>query len=238
MRYLPAIMAFLFYIFLVSASNILLRNISSEKENHTIEVLLLSVTPRQLLVGKMVGLGIASLLHTIVWVVAFYAIMQINGYAFDLSEAASIPISIFLWSITFFVLGFAVYGSLMVGVGALVPKLKEANHASYVAMIPLIIGYAVGVLSPLADAANSWLPVALSMFPLTAPIVMMMRLTTGEVPLWQLLVAVGLLAVTAYVVVRVVAAMFRAQILLSGQPFSVRRFFGVLFSPASTPHGY
>ncbi len=60
-RYLPAIMAFLFYIFLLTASNILLRNISSEKENRTIEVLLLSVTPRQLLVGKLVGLGIASL---------------------------------------------------------------------------------------------------------------------------------------------------------------------------------
>ncbi len=102
-------------------------------------------------------------------------------------------------------------------------------------MIPLFVGYAVGILAPLADAANSWLPVGLSMFPLTAPVVMMMRLTTGEVPLWQLLVSVGLLAVTAYVVVRVVAAMFRAQNLLSGQPFSVRRFFGVLFGHASAP---
>lgn len=231
-RFLPAIMCILFYIFLLTASNSLLRNISSEKENRTIEVLLLSISPRQLLVGKMVGLGITGLLHTIVWVGAFCAILQISGYSFDLSEAAKIPISILVWSVVFFVLGFALYGSLMAGFGALVPKIKEANHASYIAMIPLFVGYGVGILAPLADSANAWLPVGLSMFPLTAPVVMMMRLTTGEVPIWQLLVSVGVLAATAYVTVRAVAAMFRAQHLLSGQSFSMRRLFRVLFERA------
>jgi hypothetical protein len=61
---------------------------------------------------------------------------------------------------------------------------------------------------------------------------MMMRLTAGEVPAWQLLVSVGLLAVTAYVIVRTVAATFRAQNLLSGQPFSLGRFLSVLLSRA------
>jgi ABC-2 type transport system permease protein len=154
------------------------------------------------------------------------------GYTFDLSEATKIPVSIVAWSVVFFVLGFALYGSLMAGFGALVPKIKEANHASYIAMIPLFVGYGVGILAPLADSANSWLPVGLSMFPLTAPVVMMMRLTTGDVPIWQLLVSVGVLAVTAYVTVRAVAAMFRAQHLLSGHPFSVRRFLRVLFERA------
>jgi ABC-2 type transport system permease protein len=232
MKFLPAIMAILFYIFLLTASNLLLKNISSEKENRTMEVMLLSVTPRQLLVGKMIGLGIASLVHTFVWVGAFCAIMRINKHTFELSDAANIPFSILAWSVAFFALGFAVYGSLMAGVGALAPKIKEANHASYLAMIPLFIGYGVGVLAPLADATNSWLPVALSMFPLTAPIIMMMRLITGEVPTWQLLVSVSLLAVTAYVSVRVMAATFRAQHLLSGQPFSFRRSLDVLLGRA------
>jgi ABC-2 type transport system permease protein len=225
-------MCVLLYIFLLTASNTLLKNISSEKENRTIEILLLSVSPRQMLVGKMIGLGIAGLLHTIVWVSAFCVILQISGYTFDLSEATKIPVSIVAWSVVFFVLGFALYGSLMAGFGALVPKIKEANHASYVAMIPLFVGYGVGILAPLADSANSWLPVGLSMFPLTAPVVMMMRLTTGAVPIWQLLISVGVLAVTAYVTVRAVAAMFRAQHLLSGHPFSVRRFLRVLFERA------
>jgi ABC-2 type transport system permease protein len=228
LRLLPAAMAALFYVFLATSSNILLKSVSSEKENRTIEVILLSVSPKQLLVGKVVGLGIASLLQTMMWIAAFYVIMRINGYAFDLSDAARIPLSVLGWTLVFFSLGFAVYGSLMAGVGALVPKIKEANHASYVAIAPLIVAYAVALLAPLAGAANSWLPVVLSMFPLTAPVVMMMRVTTGEVPVWQLLVSVSLLMVTAYVIVTAVAAMFRAQYLLSGQPFSVVRFLRLM----------
>jgi ABC-2 type transport system permease protein len=227
-RFLPAIMSVLFYVFLLTASNILLRNISSEKENRTIEILLLSIAPRQMLVGKIIGLGIASLLHTFTWVSTFLVVMRINGHTFNLSESDTLPASLLAWGLVFFMLGFAIYASLMAGVGALVPKLKEANHASSIAAVPLVIAYIVGLLAPLADFADGILPLVLSIFPLTAPITMMMRLTAGDVPLWQLLLSAGLMAATAYIIVRAVAAMFRAQHLLSGQAFSVGRFFGVL----------
>jgi ABC-2 type transport system permease protein len=229
-RYLPAIMAVLFYVFLLTASNMLLRNVGSEKENRTIEVLLLSVTPRQMLVGKIVGLGIASLLQTVLWVGTFFGLLTLGGSALSLPDAFTIPLSILAWSLVFFVLGFAIYASLMAGAGALVPRLKEANQASFIAMAPLMAGYLVGLLAPLADLADGALPTALSLFPLTAPIVMMMRLTAGTVPLWQLLLSAGLMALSAYAIVQAVAAMFRAQNLLSGQSFSVRRFFSALFA--------
>ena len=70
------------------------------------------------------------------------------------------------------------------------------------------------------------------MFPLTAPVLMMMRLTDGSVPLWQLLLSAALMLATAYLIVRAVAAMFHAQNLLSGQPFSAKRFFGALLRRA------
>ena len=227
-RYLPAIMAILFYVFLLTASNILLRNISSEKENRTIEILMLSLNPRQMLAGKIIGLGIASLLQTISWVGTLFTLMNMGGGTLGLPEEFTLPVSILVWGLVFFTLGFAIYASLMAGVGALVPKLKEASQASFVAMTPLMIGYIVGLLSPLAEAPHGAIPTVLSLFPLTAPIVMMMRLTVGNVPLWQLLLSAGLMAVTAYAIVCAVAAMFRAQYLLSGQPFSAKRFLGAL----------
>ena len=231
-RYLPAIMAILFYVFLLTASNILLRNISSEKENQTIEILMLSLTPRQMLAGKIIGLGIASLLQTISWVGSLFTLMNMGGGTLGLPEEFTLPVSILAWGLVFFTLGFAIYASLMAGVGALVPKLKEASQASFVAMTPLMIGYIVGLLSPLAEAPHGAIPTVLSLFPLTAPTVMMMRLTVGNVPLWQLLLSAGLMSVTAYAIVCAVAAMFRAQHLLSGQPFSVKRFFGALVGRA------
>jgi ABC-2 type transport system permease protein len=72
--------------------------------------------------------------------------------------------------------------------------------------------------------AHSALPTALSLFPLTAPVVMIMRLTVDGVPLWHPLLAAGLMVLTAIFTMRAVASMFRAQTLLSGQPFSAKRF--------------
>jgi ABC-2 type transport system permease protein len=231
-RYLPAIMAVLFYVFLLTASNMLLRNIGSEKENRTIEVLLLSITPRQMLTGKIVGLGIASLLQTVLWVGTFFGLLTLGSDVLSLPDAFTIPLSILAWSVIFFVLGFAIYAILMAGAGALIPRLKEANQASFIAMAPLMVGYLVGLLAPLADLANAPLPTALSLFPLTAPIVMIMRLTAGSVPLWQLLLSAGLMVLTACAIVHGVAAMFRAQTLLSGQSFSLRRFLAAFAAGA------
>lgn len=231
-RYLPAAMAALFFMFLMTSSTILLGSVSTEKENRTIEVLMLSVSPRQMLAGKIIGLGIASLFQTIAWVGAIFILMSIGGTTLNLPGEFAIPTSLLVWALVFFLLGYAVYASLMAGVGALAPKLKESNQASFLVMIPLMLGYMVGLVASMAGVSHGAIPTALSLFPLTAPIVMMMRLTEGGVPLWQLLLSAGLMLVTATLIVRVVAAMFHAQHLLSGQAFSVKRYFSVLLGRA------
>jgi ABC-2 type transport system permease protein len=221
-RFIPFIMAILFYMFITMGSSLLIRNVSGEKENMVMEILMLSIHPRQLLTGKLIGLGIASLLPTIAWLGAGYIILRLGGGVLNLPGELTIPPSLLVWGIVFFILGYAVYASLMAGAGALVPNLKEIAQATWVVMIPLFVGYIVAVLAQ--EAPHGALPTALSLFPLTAPIVMIMRLTIGGVPLWQPLLAAGLMALTAVFVVRAVARMFRAQALLSGQPFSARRF--------------
>jgi ABC-2 type transport system permease protein len=209
-------------------SNLLAESVSSEKANRTIEVLMLSVTPRQMLAGKIVGLGIAALLQTIAWLGAVYIVLTAGGPALNLPRGFTFPASLLVWGLVFFLLGFAIYASLMAGVGACASKLKEASQASFVVLSPLMAGYLVGLIAPLTEASREALPVALSLFPLTAPVVMVMRLVEGSVPAWQLLLSVGLMVATAYLIVRAVAAIFRAQYLLSGQSFSLPRFFGAL----------
>jgi ABC-2 type transport system permease protein len=226
-RYIPFIMAILFYMFITMGSSLLIRNVSGEKENMVMEILMQSIHPRQLLTGKLIGLGIASLLPTIAWLGASYIILRMGGGVLNLPAELTIPPSILVWGIVFFILGYVVYASLMAGAGALVPNMKEITQATWVVMLPLFIGYMVAVMAS-GEAPHGALPTALSLFPLTAPIVMIMRLTIGGVPLWQPLLAAGLMALTAVFVVRAVARMFRAQTLLSGQPFSARRFANAL----------
>jgi ABC-2 type transport system permease protein len=227
-QYLPALMVVLLFMSFMINANLLSESVSTEKENRTIETLMLSTTPRQMLIGKIAGLGIAALLHTAAWVGAVYILLSLGGQLLDLPEGFALPASILAWALVFYLLGFALYGSLMAGVGALASKLKEASQASFLILSPLMAGYIVGILAPLAEGSRGALPVALSLFPLTAPVVMIMRLTDGSVPWWQLLLSVGLLVCTTYAIVRAVAAMFRAQYLLSGQSFSVKRYFGAL----------
>jgi ABC-2 type transport system permease protein len=226
--YLPAGMVLLLFMSLMINANLLSESVSSEKENRTIEILMLSITPQQMLAGKIIGLGIAGLLQTVAWIGTVFLLINTGGQTLNLPPGFTIPASILGWALLFFLLGFAMYASLLAGVGALASKLKEASQASFLVLAPLLAGYMIGLLAPLAEASRGALPVALSLFPLTAPVVMIMRLTDGSVPSWQLLLSAALMGVTTYLIVRAVAAMFRAQHLLSGQPFSVRRYFGAL----------
>jgi ABC-2 type transport system permease protein len=231
-QFLPAVMVILLFVSFMMSANLLSENVSSEKENRTMEILMVSISPRQMLVGKVAALGAAGLVQTIVWVGTAYLMINLGGTTLALPEGFSIPVSILFWGVVFYLLGYAVYGSLMAGVGALTPRLKEAGQASFVILSPLLIGYIVGLLAPMAGDTEAVLPVVLSIVPLTAPVLMMMRLTDGSVPLWQLLLSAALMLGTAYLIIRAVAAMFHAQNLLSGQPFSPRRFFRALLGRA------
>ncbi len=225
-RYLPMIMLVLFYVFITTGSSLLLRNISGEKENRVIEILMLSASPLQVLGGKIIGLGIATLLQMAAWVGTVYILLSVGRGTFNLPAGFQIPPSLLAWGLVFFLLGYALYASLMAGAGALVPKLKEATQATWIIMMPITAGYALGWL--VADDPHGALVTGLSLFPLTSPVAMIMRLTVGGVPVWQPLLAAGLLVLTAILVVRAVAGMFHAQNLLSGQSFSARRFASAL----------
>jgi ABC-2 type transport system permease protein len=224
--FLPYGVTMLFYFIILSAASLLLSSVAKEKENRVIEILMMSLTPRQLLTGKIVGLGLMGLVQTIAWVGTGRVLLALSGTTFNLPIAFQLPASFLVWSLVFFLLGYAVYASLMAGLGALVPNLREASQATILVIFPLIIP--IFLLSLLIEQPNGTLATILSIFPLTSPVAMMTRLASGDVPFWQTLLAALLLALTAVFVVRSVARMFRAQTILSGQPFSRKVFFQAL----------
>jgi ABC-2 type transport system permease protein len=220
--FLPYAVTMLFYIIILSTASLMLSSVAKEKENRVMEVLMVSVTPQQLLTGKIVGLGLVGLLQTVTWVGTGRILLARSGVTFDLPIAFQLPASFLIWGLIFFLLGFAVYASLMAGLGALVPNLREASQATIVVIFPLIIP--IFLINVLISEPHSLVSTVLSLFPLTSPVAMMTRLASGGVPIWQILLAVVLLAGTAILVIRAVARMFHAQSILSGQPFS-RKFF-------------
>jgi ABC-2 type transport system permease protein len=225
---MPSIMVALFFIAFMSSSSMLFNSIGVEKENSTIEVLMMSIRPRQLLAGKTLALGFAGLSQTAVWLAAIYILFNLGRSALRLPDGFAFPLDILVWGMIFFLGGFGLYASLMAGAGALVSKMKEAGIANFLAMIPLFFGYIFGLLAPLAGVTDTGFLSFLSFFPFTSPVVMIMRLTDNPVPLWHLLLSAGLLFISAYLALQIVSAMFHSQNLLSGQPFTVKRYLRAL----------
>ena len=218
--FLPYGVTMVFYVVILMSASLLLNSITKEKENRVLEILMVSVTPRQMLEGKILGLGVVGLIQTALWVGTGYGLLRLSGRTFSLPAAFQLPVSFLIWGLVFFLLGYGLYASLMASVGALVPNLREASQATFVVILPLIIP--LMMIGVLIDQPNGALATGLSLFPLTSPVVMMTRLAATNLPLWQPLLAAVLLVITLVLVIRVVAGMFRAQILLSGQPFSLK----------------
>ena len=154
-------------------------------------------------------------------------LLRLGGTTFSIGAEFQLPVSILLWGVLFFLLGYTIYASLMAGLGALVPNLRESSQATMLVIIPLVIP--LMFISSLIESPDSALSVGLSLFPITSPVAMMTRLAGGPVPFWQPALAVVLLIATAILIVRAVANMFRTQNLLSGQTVSIKRYVSALF---------
>ena len=220
--FLPYAVTMIFYIVILSSASLMLNSVTKEKTNRMMEILMTSINPTQMLTGKIMALGLVGLLQTLVWSGTGYLLLRLSGRTFNLSSAFQLPISILIWGIVFFLCGYALYASLMAGVGALVPNLREASQATTLMVIPLVIP--LMLISAIIENPNGALAMVFSLFPLTAPVTMMTRLSAGSVPLWQIFLAVVLLIASAYFVIRSVSGFFRAQNLLSGQEFKINYF--------------
>lgn len=227
---LPMMMVVIFFMSLMMNSGMLLSNISGEKQNRTMEILMLSITPQQMLAGKMLGLGIAGLLQSGAWIGALWIMLRIGGGVMSLPPEFHLPAWLIAVWLIYFLLGYALYASLMAGVGALVPDIRAGSQASGLVMIPLIIGYMLSVMPFSVEDPNGILVTTLSLFPLTSPVAMVMRMTVTAVPLWQLALSLGLLLIMVILVLRAVGKIFRTQMILSGQPFTVRRYLRALLA--------
>jgi ABC-2 type transport system permease protein len=228
--FLPYAVMLLFYMVILESASLMLSSVTSEKQNRMLEILMTSVTPIQLLTGKFIALGLVGMLQTIVWSAAGYGMLQFSGQSFNLAASFQLPASILGWGVVYFVLGYGIYASLMAGIGALVPNLREASQATTILMIPMMVP--LMLISAIIAKPNGLLSVILSLFPLTGPVTMMARLAAGSVPLWQLLVSVVLFAAAAFGIMRGAATLFRAQNLLSGQNFKIALLFKALSSKA------
>ncbi len=225
--FLPYAVILFFYITIFTSSSMILKVVTKEKENRVIEVLLSSLKPIQMFAGKILALGIAGLLQVAVWFGSAVLLMRFGVLKLNFPISLQLPVSSFFYAIPFFLLGYGIYATLMAGIGAMVPNLKEANQSTFVLILPLL--FTMISINNIVQEPHGSLSTILSLFPLTSPVAMMARIVIGNVPVWQIILAFGLLILTLLLLVRSVSNLFRAQTLLTGTKFSVNAYLKALF---------
>lgn len=204
---LPVLFASFFSLSIFVASGYLLDGIGEEKENRVLEVLLASLTPEELLLGKIVGLGAAGLLQTsVLLVLGLIPMLAMGALSLGVGTIAAMALCA--------ALGYMEYAAVMAASGAVAGNRQEGRQIS--AVFTLTASSPMFVLPVFMAAADGGVATFLSLFPPTAPMAMTMRLGMGDVPMWQLGVSVLGMSLCAWLSWRIGSRIFRVAILLTG----------------------
>lgn len=216
-----SLVPYIFYFVLVMGASYLMRSVVTEKENRTAEVLLLSMNPKQLMVGKVLAMSLIVIVQGTIWVGGGVLALDRGADLLKLGQF-DFPPGFVVWALLFLVLGYLLFASVMAAAGAIATSAREANQAIWLLVLPLMPTLMFG--SVMTRTPDSPMVLFLSFFPFSSPAAMVTRLAVQAVPLWQILLSLALLAGTAYAAVVLGARFFRSGNLLSGESFNWRRF--------------
>lgn len=204
-----ASMVFIFMVVMMTAP-VLLNQVLEEKIQKISEVLIASVSPFELLIGKLLGTMLVALTLAVVYLVAIYAGTRHFGIAHMIDPV------IYPWMFLFLVLSLLMYGSMFSAIGAACNEIKDAQSLMTPAMLLIVIPFfAFGLV---VQSPNSPFATALSLFPPATPMIMMLRIALEPgPPVWQLLLGVALTLAFAVGCVGAAGKIFRIGILSRGQ---------------------
>ncbi len=217
---MPYVFALLFMMSLFFTSGYLLQGVSEEKENRLIEILLSSVSARQLLSGKVIGLGAAGLMQIVVWLISAVALLAIASIFISLPEGLTIPIGLFIFGIIYFILGYLLFGILMATLGSIGSTARESSQWTGIIVMPAIIP--VILIGLFIENPSHLIFTIFTLFPLTAPVAAIMKLSIGALPIWELLLSIAILIASILGAIWLAARVFRTFLLMYGKRPSLR----------------
>jgi ABC-2 type transport system permease protein len=213
---IPGVFSLLLALALVFTSIYVLQSLSEEKENRLMEILLSSVSTRQLLTGKVLGLGAAGLAQVIVWVISIPLLLNLASSSIGgFISTIQLPANFLVLGVVYFILGYSVYAVLSAGVAAISPTVQEAQGLSAIYTLFAIAPFWFFSLLLLFPDNPVW--IVFSIFPFTAPVLVMLRLGLTGVPVWQLAVSITVLVLCIIGGLLLAAKLLRTYILMYGK---------------------
>ena len=241
---------FMIYMFVMSYGGMVMQGVMEEKTNRIMEIIVSSVKPFQLMMGKIIGIALVGFVQIAIWGVMLTAILTAVSFIMGTPEVATPPtmmggdaamqtvvaeaqagnpitevlgalpiVELLIMFVLYFIGGYLLYASFFAAVGASINAQEDSSQF----MMPVILIMVFGLYAALYGAENPDGPLAFyaSIFPLTSPIVMMVRIPFG-VPLWQELLSLALLYASAIFIVWMSGRIYRVGILMYGKKPTVK----------------
>lgn len=207
------------YMTIIFYGQIIGRSVLQEKTSKTVEIMLSSIRPIDMMVGKILGKGAAGLLQYAVWITIAAILVQIVGPRFDLAIPESLNFANMGYLVLFFVLAFFLYATVYAALGA---GSEDEQHLNQLA-VPMIFFLVLPMVfvSAIVMNPNATFSYVLSYVPFTAPIVMLTRVLIATPPAWEILACIAVMLATIAALAVVGARIFRVGILMTGKRFGI-----------------
>ncbi|HEX3093469.1 MAG TPA: ABC transporter permease, partial [Candidatus Angelobacter sp.] len=196
-----------------------MRSILEEKTSRIMEVMLSTASAKEMMAGKILGVGAVGLTQVGIWAAAASAFagyaVAASGMIKTVKEAMNPMLLIYF--VVFFLLGYVLYSALCAAIGSMVNSEQEAQQMQFLVMMPMILS--VIFITNIFTHPNSSIAVFGSLFPFTAPLVMFSRIAMqpGQTPWWQITLSIALMVATIYGMVWLCGRIYRVGILMYGK---------------------
>lgn len=220
---LPLLAGVLFIIAVNVSGGYLLQAVVEEKENRTMEILVTSVSPDQLMAGKVVGNLMVGLTELAIWIVFTVIGLTIAPLFFDIGAPPPISLTYILLLVGTLLPAFVMVAAAMGAIGSTATEMREAQQIAGWFTLPIVVPF--WFVTPIMFNPNGSLAVGLSLFPLTAPIALPLRAVFTDVPWWQIVTTITLLCALAYFSLWLSGRVFRIGMLRYGKKVSLKEAF-------------
>jgi ABC-2 type transport system permease protein len=213
---IPAVFSILLALAIVFSSTYLLQGLGGEKENRLIEILLSSVSARQLLTGKILGIGAAGLAQVAIWVISAPFLLNLASSSIGgFISTIQLPANFLVLGIVYFVLGYLLFAVISAGIGAISSNSQEGQQLIGIFTIPLLIPLWFTSLLMFLPDNPVW--VFFTIFPLSAPVEVIIRLGVSDIPAWQLVASIAVLVLSIIGILLLTIRIFRIYLLMYGK---------------------
>lgn len=220
---LPFLSGFLFIMAVNISGGYLLQAVVEEKENRTMEIMITSLSPTELMTAKVIGNLSVGLTQLIVWilvgVIGFLTILKI----FPDLQSSQIDFSFLVLIVLVFLPAFVMVAAMMAALGATTTESREAQQFAGLFTLPMVLPF--WFLQVLMEKPNSVFSIFLSIFPFTAPISLPIRAAFSTIPLWQIIITIALLIVFAIAALWLAGKAFRLGMLRYGKKLTLKEIF-------------